>query len=207
MAGKKPAEAAKPKQKGVHRPRTPFKPRPPSRLRARYLKEIAPQLQREFGYSNVMQVPRLEKVVVNMGLGEAVQNSKALESGVEEISLITGQRPVDTRVKRSIAGFKLRAGMPIRAMVTLRGDRMYEFFDRLVNVAIPRVRDFRGVSGTAFDGRGNFSLGIREQVIFPEIHYDKIEKIRGFGITIATTAKTDEEGKALLRLLGMPFRS
>ena len=140
-----------------------------------------PQLRKEFGYSNVMQVPRLEKVVVNMGLGEAIQNNKVLETGVEEMSLITGQRPVVTRAKRSIAGFKLRAGMTIGAMVTLRGDRMYEFFDRLVNVAIPRVRDFKGVSGTAFDGRGNYSLGIREQVIFPEIHYDKIEQVRGFG--------------------------
>ncbi len=218
MAEKKPAGSAKPKEKskekskpkkkgGDHRPKAPAAPRPPSRLRGRYMKEIVPQLRKEFGYSNVMQVPRLEKVVVNMGLGEAIQNNKVLETGVEEMSLITGQRPVVTRAKRSIAGFKLRAGMTIGAMVTLRGDRMYEFFDRLVNVAIPRVRDFKGVSGTAFDGRGNYSLGIREQVIFPEIHYDRIEQVRGFGITIVTTAKTDEEGKALLKSLGMPFRN
>ena len=218
VAAKKPAGSAKPNEKskekskpekkgGDHRPKAPVAPRPPSRLRDRYTKEIVPQLRKEFGYSNVMQVPRLEKVVVNMGLGEAIENSKVLENGVEEISLITGQRPVVTRAKRSIAGFKLRAGMTIGAMVTLRGDRMYEFLDRLVNVAIPRVRDFKGVSGTAFDGRGNYSLGIREQGIFPEIHYDRIEKVRGMGVTIVTTAKTDEEGKALLKLLGMPFRN
>jgi large subunit ribosomal protein L5 len=218
VAAKKPEGSAKPKEKskekskpkkqgGDHRPKAPAAPRPPSRLRDRYMKEIIPQLRKEFDYPNVMQVPRLEKVVVNMGLGEAVQNNKVLEAGVEEMSLITGQRPVVTRAKRSIAGFKLRAGMTIGAMVTLRGDRMYEFFDRLVSVAMPRVRDFKGVSGTAFDGRGNYSLGIREQVIFPEINYDNIDQVRGFGITVVTTAKTDEEGKALLKLLGMPFRN
>jgi large subunit ribosomal protein L5 len=160
-----------------------------------------------FGYKNVMQVPRLEKVTLNMGLGEAVQNIKILDSAVEELSLIAGQKAVITKAKRSIANFKLREGMPIGVMVTLRRDRMMEFFDKLVNTALPRVRDFRGVSGKAFDGRGNYALGIREQIIFPEINLDKIDKIKGLNVSIVTTAKTDEEGKELLRLLGMPFRN
>lgn len=180
--------------------------RAPSVLRKRYLDEIAAQLHKEFNYKNVMEVPRLKKVVVNMGLGEAIQNGKVLDSGTEELTVITGQKPVITRAKKSIANFKVREGMSIGAMVTLRGDRMYEFLDRLMNVALPRVRDFRGISGKAFDGRGNYSLGIREQVIFPEIDYDKIDKVRGLSVSVVTTAKTDEEGKALLKHLGMPFR-
>jgi large subunit ribosomal protein L5 len=172
-----------------------------------YLKEVVPQLMKTFGYKNVMQVPRLEKVTLNMGLGEAVQNIKILDSAVEELSLIAGQKAVITKAKRSIAVYKLREGMPIGVMVTLRRDRMLDFFDKLVNVDLPRVRDFRGVSGKAFDGRGNYSLGIREQIIFPEINLDKIDKVKGLNISIVTTAKTDEEGKELLRLLGMPFRN
>jgi len=154
-----------------------------------------------------MEVPKLEKIVINMGLGEAIQNIKILDSAVQELSQITGQKPVITKSKKSIAQFKLRTGMPIGAMVTLRKERMYEFFNRLVNVALPRVRDFKGLSGKSFDGRGNYAIGIREQLIFPEIHYDKIDKVKGMNIVIVTTAKTDEEGKELLRLLGMPFRS
>jgi large subunit ribosomal protein L5 len=177
-----------------------------SRIKEFYLKEVVPQLMKTFGYKNVMQVPRLEKVTLNMGLGEAVQNIKILDSAVEELSLIAGQKAVITKAKRSIAVYKLREGMPIGVMVTLRRDRMLDFFDKLVNVDLPRVRDFRGVSGKAFDGRGNYSLGIREQVIFPEINLDKIDKVKGLNISIVTTAKTDEEGKELLRLLGMPFR-
>jgi large subunit ribosomal protein L5 len=172
-----------------------------------YLKEVVPQLMKTFGYKNVMQVPRLEKVTLNMGLGEAVQNIKILDSAVEELSLIAGQKAVITKAKRSIAAYKLREGMPIGVMVTLRRDRMLDFFDKLVNIDLPRVRDFRGVSGKAFDGRGNYSLGIREQIIFPEINLDKIDKVKGLNISIVTTAKTDEEGKELLRLLGMPFRN
>jgi large subunit ribosomal protein L5 len=177
-----------------------------SRLKERYTKEIAPKLMKEFGYTNPMQVPRLEKLLINMGLGEAIQNIKVLDSAMEELRAITGQKPVATKAKRSIANFKLRKGMSIGCMVTLRKERMYEFFDRLVNVALPRVRDFKGVSGKSFDGRGNYSLGIREQIIFPEIDYDKIDKIKGLNINVVTTAKTDEEGKALLGLLGMPFK-
>jgi len=177
-----------------------------SRMKEFYLKEVVPQLMKTFGYKNVMQVPRLEKVTLNMGLGEAVQNVKILDSAVEELSLIAGQKAVITKAKRSIAVYKLREGMPIGVMVTLRRDRMLDFFDKLVNVDLPRVRDFRGVSGKAFDGRGNYSLGIREQIIFPEINLDKIDKVKGLNISIVTTAKTDEEGKELLRLLGMPFR-
>jgi len=176
-------------------------------LKERYGKEIVPQLMRRFGYKNIMQAPKLERIVINMGLGEAIQNIKILDSAVEEVSLITGQRPVITKARRSIAQFKLRKGMPIGCMVTLRRERMYEFFNRLVNIALPRVRDFRGVSGKSFDGRGNYALGIREQLIFPEIDYDKIDKVKGMNIIIVTTAKTDEEGKELLRLLGMPFRN
>jgi large subunit ribosomal protein L5 len=177
-----------------------------SRLKERYNREITAKLMKEFGYTNPMQVPRLEKLLINMGLGEAIQNIKVLDSAMEEIKAITGQKPVATKARRSIANFKLRKGMPIGCMVTLRKERMYEFFDRLVNVALPRVRDFKGVSGKSFDGRGNYSLGIREQIIFPEIDYDKIDKIKGLNINVVTTAKTDEEGKALLGLLGMPFK-
>jgi large subunit ribosomal protein L5 len=178
-----------------------------TRLTEIYLKDVVPQLMKAFGYKNVMQVPRLEKVTLNMGLGEAVQNIKILDSAVEELSLIAGQKAVITKAKRSIANFKLREGMPIGVRVTLRRDRMMEFFDKLVNTALPRVRDFRGVSGKAFDGRGNYALGIREQIIFPEINLDKIDKIKGLNVSVVTTAKTDEEGKELLRLLGMPFRN
>ncbi len=178
-----------------------------TRLKEIYLKEVVPQLKKAFGYRNGMQVPRLEKITLNMGLGEAVQNVKILDSAMEELSLIAGQKAVITKARRSIATFKLREGMPIGVMVTLRRDRMYEFLDKLVNIALPRVRDFRGVSGKAFDGRGNYALGIREQIIFPEINFDKIDKIKGLNVSIGTTAKTDEEGKELLRLLGMPFRA
>ncbi len=177
-----------------------------ARLKERYQKELIPKLMKEFNYSNVMQVPRLEKVMLSMGLGEAIQNIKVLDSAINELMAISGQRAVTTKARRSIANFKLRKGMPIGCMVTLRREKMYEFFDRLVNVALPRVRDFKGVSGKSFDGRGNYSLGIKEQIIFPEIDYDKIDKIKGLNINIVTTAKTDEEGKALLGLLGMPFR-
>jgi len=178
----------------------------PSRLRARYLEEIAPQLRKEFNYKNPMQVPKLSKVVVNMGLGDAIQDGKVLDSSAGQLGILTGQKPVITKARKSIAAFKLREGMSIGARVTLRGDRMYEFLDRLMNIALPRVRDFRGISGKSFDGRGNFALGIREQVIFPEIDYDKVDKIRGLGVSVVTTARTDEEGKALLKSLGMPFR-
>ena len=178
-----------------------------ARLKELYSNEIVPQLTKEFSYKNVMQVPRIEKVVVNMGLGEAIQNVKILDSAVEELAAITGQKAVITKAKKSIAGFKLRQGMPIGCMVTLRKEKMFEFLDRLINIALPRVRDFKGVSGKGFDGRGNYSLGVKEQLIFPEISYDKIDKIKGLNITIVTTAKTDEESKALLRLFGMPFRN
>jgi large subunit ribosomal protein L5 len=172
-----------------------------------YTKEVVPALKKQFSYKSIMQVPRLDKIVINMGLGEAIQNIKILDSALEEIAAITGQRPVITKARRSIAQFKLRAGMPIGCMVTLRKERMYEFLNRLINIALPRVRDFRGLPPHAFDGRGNYSLGIKEQIIFPEIDYDKIDKIKGMNIVITTTAKTDEEGRELLRLLGMPFRS
>ena len=172
----------------------------------KYQKEVIPALMKEFNYKNVMQVPRMDKIVVNMGLGEAVQNIKILDHAVEELRVITGQKPVITRAKRSIAQFKLRAGMPIGCRVTLRKDRMYEFFNRLVNVALPRVRDFRGISPKSFDGRGNFAMGVKEQIIFPEVDYDSIDKIKGFNVVVTTTAKTDEEGKELLKLLGMAFR-
>ena len=178
-----------------------------TRMKENYLKNVVPQMLKAFGYKNVMEVPRLEKITLNMGLGEAVQNIKILDSAVEELSLIAGQKAVITKAKRSIAVYKLREGMPIGVRVTLRRDRMHEFFDKLVNIALPRVRDFRGVSGKAFDGRGNYSLGIREQIIFPEINFDKIDKVKGMNVSVVTTAKTDEEGKELLRLLGMPFRN
>lgn len=177
-----------------------------ARLKEVYEKEVVPKMMAEFGYKNRMQVPRLNKIVINMGLGEALQNPKILESSVKEIGAITGQKPVVTKSRKSIANFKLREGQSIGAMVTLRRDRMYEFFDRLVSIAIPRVRDFKGISSKSFDGRGSFSLGVREQIIFPEIDYDKIEKIKGMNITIVTTAKTDEESRSLLTHLGMPFR-
>ena len=177
-----------------------------ARLKDQYLKELAPLLQKELQLRNVMEVPRVEKVVINMGLGEAIQNIKVLESAVEELSRITGQKAVITKAKRSIATFKLREGMPIGCMVTLRRERAYEFLDRLINVALPRVRDFKGVSPKGFDGRGNFTMGIREQLIFPEIDIEKIDKVKGLNITVVTSARTDEEGRALLAALGMPFR-
>ncbi len=178
-----------------------------ARLRERYREDIVPALQRELGYANIYQVPKLEKIVVNVGLGEAIANGRALEAATSDLATITGQQPVVTRAKKSIAAFKLRAGMPIGAMVTLRGERMYEFLDRLVSVALPRIRDFRGVSPNSFDGRGNYTLGLREQLMFPEIDYDRIDKIRGLEISIVTTAKTDDEGRRLLAMLGMPFAS
>ena len=177
-----------------------------ARLRVRYDKEIRPALMKEFGFKNPMQTPRLEKIVVNMGLGEAINNGKIMDASVEQLAQISGQKPVVTKARKSIANFKLRQGQSIGAMVTLRGDRAYEFLDRLVSIALPRVRDFKGVSPKAFDGKGNYTLGVREQIIFPEINYDKVEKIKGLNITVVTSARNDEEGRALLRLLGMPFR-
>jgi large subunit ribosomal protein L5 len=177
-----------------------------ARLKERYLHEAVPQLRQLFGYRNPHEVPRLEKVVVNMGVGEAIQNAKVLDSAVSELALISGQKPLVTKSKKSIANFKLRAGMSIGCKVTLRKDRMYEFLDRLINVALPRVRDFKGVSPHAFDGRGNYALGIREQVIFPEVSYEAVERVKGLGVIIVTTARTDEEARSLLTLLGMPFR-
>jgi large subunit ribosomal protein L5 len=175
------------------------------RLEDSYRKEVVPILIKEFGYRNVMEVPRLEKIVVNVGVGEALQNAQALDHAVQDIATITGQRPIVTKAKRSIAGFKLREGMTIGVKVTLRGDRMYDFLDRLCNIALPRRRDFRGVSPDSFDGRGNYTLGLREQLVWPEISYDSIDKVRGMEIIIVTTARTDEEGRRLLQLLGMPF--
>ncbi|CRK85293.1 50S ribosomal protein L5 [Neobacillus massiliamazoniensis] len=177
-----------------------------SRLKDKYVKEITPALMSKFNYNSVMQVPKLEKIVINMGVGDAVQNAKALDNAVEELTQITGQKPVVTRAKKSIAGFRLREGMPIGAKVTLRGARMYEFMDKLVSVSLPRVRDFRGVSKKAFDGRGNYTLGVKEQLIFPEIDYDKVTKVRGMDIVIVTTANTDEESRELLTQIGMPFQ-
>ena len=178
-----------------------------SRLRDRYSKEVAPALAKEFGYKNVMAIPKIEKVVVNMGLGEATGNAKIVDTGVDEIARVTGQKPVVTRAKKSIAQFKVRKGMPIGTMVTLRGDRMWEFLDRLISIALPRVRDFRGVSPKGFDGRGNYTLGLKDQLLFPEIDYMKVDKARGMNISVVTTAKTDEESRKLLQLLGMPFRT
>jgi large subunit ribosomal protein L5 len=177
-----------------------------ARLRQHYQKSVIPALVKEFGYKNVMAVPKIQKVSVNIGLGEATQNAKLMDGAVNELSQIAGQKPVVTKAKKSIAAFKLREGMSIGAMVTLRGDRMYEFLDRLMNVALPRVRDFRGVSSKSFDGRGNYTLGVRDQLIFPEIDYNKVEKVKGMNISITTSAKTDAEGLALLRHMGMPFR-
>lgn len=176
-----------------------------ARLKDKYLSEVAPALKQKFGYTNVMQIPRLEKIVINMGLGDCKDNAKSMEIAVSELATIAGQKPLVTKAKKSIANFKVREGMNVGAKVTLRGERMYEFTDKLVSIALPRVRDFHGVSAKAFDGRGNYALGVREQLIFPEIEYDKIEKIRGMEMIFVTTAKTDEEAKELLRLLGMPF--
>jgi large subunit ribosomal protein L5 len=203
-AEKGPAqEQAAPPEKAAAREQTPARP---ARLRERYGREVLPELVKEFGFKNPMQAPKLDKIVVNMGLGEAINNGKIIDASVEQLAAITGQKPVVTKARKSIANFKLRQGQSIGAMVTLRGDRMYEFFDRLVSVALPRVRDFKGVSPKAFDGKGNYTLGVREQIIFPEINYDKVEKIKGLNITVVTTARNDEEGRALLRHLGMPFR-
>jgi len=177
-----------------------------ARLREKYQNEVVPKIAEQFHYKSSMQIPRMEKIVVNMGLGEAIQNIKILDSAAEELAQLTGQKPVITRARQSIAAFKLRKGMPIGCMVTLRGNRMYEFFDKLVNVALPRVRDFRGISSKALDGRGNYTLGIKEHIIFPEIDYDKIDKIKGMNITIVTSAQTDDEARTLLALMGMPFR-
>lgn len=178
-----------------------------SGLRQRYADEVAPAMQREFSYANPMQIPRLEKVVVNIGLGEAIQNAKALDAAVSDLAQITGQKPIVTRAKRSIAQFRLRTGMPIGAKVTLRGRHMYDFLERTLRLALPRIRDFRGIPTRSFDGRGNFTLGLREQLVYPEIDYDKIDRLRGLEISIVTTAKTDEEGRKLLQLLGMPFQA
>jgi len=178
-----------------------------SRLKERYTKEIAPAMGKEYGYKNVMAIPKLEKIVINIGLGEAIQNSKLLDNAADELGQITGQRPVITRAKKSIASFKLRQGMPIGCCVTLRGERMFEFLDRFLNTALPRVRDFRGLSTKSFDGRGNYTLGLRDQLIFPEIDYSRVSKIKGMNISVVTTAKTDDEARTLLRLFGMPFRN
>jgi large subunit ribosomal protein L5 len=177
-----------------------------SRLKQKYQREVVPALQKEFSYKNPMQVPAVHKVVVNIGMGEAIQNAKAMDAAVSDLAAITGQRPVITRAKRSVATFKLREGMQIGCMVTLRGERMYYFLDKLMNVALPRLRDFQGVSAEAFDGRGNYTLGLREQLVFPEIDYDKVDKVRGMEVSIVTTARSDEEGRHLLRLMGMPFK-
>lgn len=178
-----------------------------SRLKEKYKTEVVKAMMEKFGYKNIMEVPKLEKVVVNVGVGEAIQNSKALDAAVGDVTIITGQRPVITKAKKSIAAFKLRQGMKIGCMVTLRGDRMYHFVDKLFSIALPRVRDFRGVSPKSFDGRGNYSMGVKEQLIFPEIEYDKIDKVRGMDIVFVTTARTDEEARELLKLMGMPFRA
>ena len=178
-----------------------------TRLKERYLKDVVPALAKEFGYTNVMAIPKIQKVVVNMGLGEATQNAKIIDVAADELARITGQKPVVRRAKKSIAQFKVREGMPVGASVTLRGDRMYEFLDRLMNIALPRVRDFKGVSTKGFDGRGNYTLGLRDQLLFPEIDYMKVDKARGMNVSVVTTAKTDEEARRLLQLLGMPFRT
>jgi large subunit ribosomal protein L5 len=205
--GKAPKEAreAAPKDAGKKAAK-PAKPLEPPRLKVRYNKDIVPALMKHFSYKNVMAVPKLEKIVINMGLGEAIANAKILDVAVDELGRIAGQRPVITRAKKSIANFKLRQNMPIGAAVTLRGDRMFEFLDRLTSVVLPRVRDFRGVSMKSFDGRGNYTLGLRDQLIFPEISYEKVDKIRGMNVTIVTTARSDDEARELLRQFGMPFR-
>jgi len=178
-----------------------------SRLKEKYQKDVVPALQKEFGYKNVMAVPKIEKVVVNMGLGEATSNAKLVDTGADELARITGQKPVTRRAKKSIAAFKVRKGMPVGTMVTLRGERMWEFLDRLVSIALPRVRDFKGVSPRGFDGRGNYTLGLRDQLLFPEIDYMKVDKARGMNVSVVTTAKTDEEARKLLQFMGMPFRT
>lgn len=200
-AEKKGEKAPKPEAK------SPAAPKSPSRLRERYHREMVPALMKRFGFKNLFQVPRPVKVIINMGLGEAVGNVKVIDSAVGELATITGQRPVVTRAKRSEAGFKLRTGMPIGCKVTLRGDRMYEFLDRFLNIALPRIRDFRGVSPHSFDGRGNYALGVKEQIIFPEIKYDKVDMVRGMDVCLHTTAQNDEEARALLEQLGFPFRT
>ncbi|HSU87831.1 MAG TPA: 50S ribosomal protein L5 [Terriglobia bacterium] len=205
--GKAPKEAApqaEPQEKG--KKAKPRGPQEPPRLRVRYSKEVVPALMKHFNYKNIMAVPKLEKIVINMGLGEAIANAKILDVAVDELGRIAGQRPVITRAKKSIANFKLRQHMPIGAAVTLRGERMFEFLDRLVSIVLPRVRDFRGVSTKSFDGRGNYTLGLRDQLIFPEIPYEKVDKIRGMNVTVVTTARTDDEARELLKQLGMPFR-
>ena len=201
--GKKGEQSAAP---AVEAGRPKASSRGTARLRDKYAKEVAPALLKEFDLKNAMAVPKLEKVVINMGVGEATQNAKLLDPAVNELSAITGQKAVVTKAKKSIAAFKVREGMPIGAMVTLRGDRMYEFLDRLINIALPRVRDFRGVSSKSFDGRGNYTLGLKDQLIFPEIDYAKVEKLKGMNITIVTTARNDEQARALLKHMGMPFR-
>ena len=217
-AAPKAAPEAAPKAAAARAPRRPAAttpaaevvaqaPAPAGGLRRRYRDEVAPALRREFGYANPMQIPRLEKVIVNIGLGEAIQNAKALDAAVGDLTRITGQKPIVTKAKRSIAQFRLRTGMPIGAKVTLRGQRMYDFLERTMRLALPRIRDFRGISRSSFDGRGNFSLGLREQLVYPEIDYDKIDRLRGMEISIVTTARTDEEGLKLLQLLGMPFQA
>jgi large subunit ribosomal protein L5 len=205
----KPAKAAKAEAKPVEKPAKPARPAlpvPPARLAAHYREKVVPELVQKFGYKTSMQVPRIRKITLNMGVGETVGDKKTLDNAVADMARIAGQKPVITKARRSIANFKLRAGFPIGCMVTLRGARMYEFLDRLVNIAIPRIRDFRGVSNRAFDGRGNYSLGIREQIIFPEIEYDKIDALRGMNIAITTTAKTDDEARALLAAFRFPFK-
>ncbi len=202
-AGKEAAGSEPAAQEKAARPKGP---KTPARLREHYTKDVVPALVKEFGYKNANAVPRVEKVSINIGLGEATQNAKLMDGAVNELTAIAGQRPVVTKAKKSIAAFKLREGMPIGCRVTLRGDRMYEFLDRLMNVALPRVRDFRGVSTKSFDGRGNYTLGVRDQLIFPEIDYNKVEKMKGMNVCITTTAKTDAEGRSLLKTLGMPFR-
>src|SRR5438552_13706350 len=201
---KEKPEAA-PKEGGAKKAK-PKGPQEPSRLHVRYAKEVVPTLMKHFNYKNIMAVPKLEKIIINMGLGEAIANAKILDVAVDELGRIAGQRPVITRAKKSIANFKLRQHMPIGAAVTLRGERMFEFLDRLVSIVLPRVRDFRGVSTKSFDGRGNYTLGLRDQLIFPEIPYEKVDKIRGMNVTVVTTARTDDEARELLKQLGMPFR-
>ena len=205
MAKEKEKGKEKEKEKGKEPEKGSPKTRYIPRLREKYQKEVIPALMKKFGYKNVMQVPRLDKIIINIGVGEATQNVKLLEASSAELASITGQKPITRRAKKSISNFKLREGSPIGCCVTLRRDRMLDFFDRLVNASIPRIRDFRGVPAKSFDGRGNYNLGLKEQIIFPEVDYDKVEKIRGMNITICTTAKTDEEGLELLKALGMPF--
>lgn len=208
MAKEKPAKGERREKKAaaVTDPAPAASAGKPARLREKYKAEVVPALMKEFGYTSVMQVPQIVKVVVNMGLGEALVNNKLIDGAVDQLSTLTGQKPVVTRARKSIANFKLREGQPIGAMVTLRYDRMFEFLDRLISIALPRVRDFKGVSTKAFDGAGNYTLGIREQIIFPEVSYESVDKVKGMNITIVTTATTDEESRALLRHLGMPFR-